>query len=291
MDIQIIHTYTQRNYYSTAAVRVIDSTLKCFLYMTFPVPINDDIKSSLQPLLNPVAVSKRFIFIPSIEHHLQLSAIEETDSAQDQLILPILITLITSQPETSTARQVAEVLKNSQNWSQYILQCESNPFKNQDLYRHQKHGSILPLFSMNSGRAGWGMENGIRVTLLCRETHFKPMVEFYSVLLQCSNPSKTEDYAIFSLMDTPTSILELALHKCSAKDVSERLLETIKLHFIIERLISLVIKLYRKFPDCELAEAGSSSCYGEWEVKDPLGNELVLHDKEKMDACKQHVEY
>ena len=259
--------------------------------MIFPVPINDEIKSSLQPLLSPVAVSKRFIFVPSIEHHLQLSAVEETDSAQDQLAPPILITLITSQPETSTARQVVEVLKNSQNWSQYVLQSESNPFKNQELYHHQNHGSVLPLFSLNSGRAGWGMENGIRVTLLCRETHFERMVEFYSLLLQCSNPSKTEDHAIFSLMDTPTSILELALHKCLAKDVSERLLETIKLHFIIEKLTSLVIKLYRKFPGCELTEAaGSSSCYGDLMVKDPLGNELVLHgDKEKMDACKQHI--
>jgi hypothetical protein len=258
--------------------------------MTFPVQINDEIKSSLQPLLNPVAVSKRFIFIPSIKHHLQLSAIEETDSAHDQLAPPILITLITSQPETSTARQVSEVLKDSQNWSQYVLQCDSNPFKNQDLYQHQKHGSVLPLFSMTSGRAGWGMENGIRVTLLCRETYFERMMEFYSLILQCSNPTKTEDYVIFSLMDTPTSVLELALHKCSAKGVSERLLETIKLHFIVEKLTSLAVKLCRKFPDCSLTEA-AGCCYGEWEVKDPLGNELVLHDKEQMEACKQHIEY
>ena len=94
---------------------MIDSSLKCFLHMTFPVGINDEIKSSLQPLLNPVAVSKRFIFVPSIEHHLQLSAIEETDSVQNQFLAPpILITLITSQPETSAARQVTEVLKNSE---------------------------------------------------------------------------------------------------------------------------------------------------------------------------------
>ena len=254
--------------------------------MTFPLQINDEIKSSLQPLLNPVTVSKRFIFVPSIEHHQQLSAIEETDSAHDQLAPPILITLITSQPETSTARQVAEVLKNSQNWSHYVLRCDSNPFKNQELFQHQKYGSFLPLFSLTAGSAGWGMENGIRVTLLCQ--NFECMVEFYSLLLQCSNPSKTEDYVIFSLMDSPTSIIELVLYNCSAKGISEHLLESIKLHFIVEKLMSLAINLYRKFPNCELTEAG---CYGEWKVKDPQGNELVLHDKELMEACKQRGEY
>ena len=249
--------------------------------MTFSVQINDEIKSSLQPLLNPIAISKRFIFVPSIEHHQKLSAIEETDSAHDQLAPPILITLITSQPETSAARQVAEVVKNSQNWSRYVLQCDPNPFKNQELFQHQKHGSFLPLFSLTAGSAGWGMENGIRVTLLCRE-NFERMVEFYGHLLQCSNPSKTEDYVIFSLMDTPTSIIELVLYNCSANGIADRLLDSIKLHFIVEKLTLLAIKLCRKFPDCELTEAG---CRGEWMVKDPLGNKLVLHDKEWMEAC------
>ena len=254
--------------------------------MTFPLQINDEIKSSLQPLLNPVAVSKRFIFVPSIEHHQQLSAIEETDSAHNQLLAPpIIITLITSQPETSTARQVAEVLKNSPSWSNYVLQCNTNPFKSQELFQHQKHGSFLPLFSLTAGSAGWGMENGIRVTLLCRE-NFERMVEFYGLLLQCSNPSRTEDHVIFSLMESPTSIVELALYNCSANGTSEHLLESIKLHFVTEKLTSLVVSLCQKFPDSELTEEG---CYGEWKVKDPLGNELVLHDKELMiiGACKQ----
>ena len=258
--------------------------------MTFPVGINDEIKSSLQPLLNPVAVSKRFIFIPSIEHHLQLSAIEETDSVQNQFLAPpILITLITSQPETSAARQVTEVLKNSQSWSQYVLQCNPNPFKNQELFQHQKHGSFLPLFSLTAGSAGWGMENGIRVTLLCQE-NFDRMVEFYGLLLHCSNPSKTKDYAIFSLMGTPTSIIELVLFNCSVKGISKCLLESIRLHFIVEKLTSIVIELCRKFPNCELAEAEAAVCChgGDWRVRDPLGNKLVLHDKEWME---EHAEY
>ena len=255
--------------------------------MSFPLHINDAIKSSLQPLLNPVAVSKRFIFIPSVEHHQQLSAIEETDSVDDQLAPPLVITLITSQPDTSTARKVTEVLKNSQNWSSCVLQCDQDPFKNQELFQHQKHGSFLPLFSLTAGSAGWGMENGIRVTLLCRK-NFDQMVEFYSLILQCSNPPKTEDYVIFSLMDSPTSIIELVLYNCSAKGVSDRLSESIKLHFVVEKLTSLAINLCRKFPDCELTEVGYN---GEWKAQDPLGNGLVLYDREWMELCKLHTQY
>ena len=125
------------------------------------------------------------------------------------------------------------------------------------------------------------MDDGTRVTLLCRE-NFERMVEFYSLVLQCSNPTKTEDHVIFSLMDSPTSIVELVLQKCLAQGVSERLPETIKLHFIVERLTSLVVHLCRKFPSCELREAGG--CYAEWKLKDPLGNELIIHDKDRMNA-------
>lgn len=249
--------------------------------MTFPLSISDDIKKSLQPLLSPVAVSKQFIFIPSIQHSQQLSAVEEADSAHDQLVPPILITLITSQPETSTARKVSDVLKSSQNWSSYVLQCDPNPFKNQDVFQHQKHSTFLPLLSLTSGSAGWSMEDGLRVTLLCREK-YNLMVDFYGLILCSTHPPKTDDYVIFSLMDSPTSLIELVLFNCPSESrVSSRLVESIKLHFIVEELTSLAVKLCLKFPDCEMTDLGYQ---GQWRVKDPLGNELILHSRDSMDA-------
>ena len=247
----------------------------------FPLAINDEIKSSLLPLLNPVDVTKRFIFIPSLQHHQQLAAIEATDSADDQPTPPILITLITSQPETSTARKITEAIKNSNEWLSYDFRCDPNPFKNQEVYHHKSHRSILPLFSLTAGSAGWGMENGIRVTLLCRE-NFDKMVEFYSLVLNSTHPPRSKDHVIFSLMDCPTSVVELVLQDCDALGVSPCLPSSIKLNIIVEKITTLAVKLSREFPSCEMREGESR---GTWCATDPLGNEILLHEREWMEVC------
>ena len=250
--------------------------------MSFPLSICEDIKVSLQPLLNTVEVAQKFIFIPSIEHHQQLSVVEATDSAHNQEAPPIVITLITSQPETSTARKISEVIKSSQDWKPYEFQCDSNPFKNQDVYQHTKVGGHLPLISVTAGSGGWSMDNGLRVTLLCREK-YDLMVEFYSLLLNTTHSPKAEDHTIFSLMESPTSVLELALQKCAASGVSPSVSGSIQLHFIVEKLTSVIVKLCRKFPACELMEEGCSS--GQWRVRDPVGNEVMLLDRGSMEVC------
>lgn len=225
-----------------------------------------------------MAIAKRFIFIPSVQ---LLSAINEGDSAHQQLAPPILISLITSQPETSTARKISEVIKNSDDWCAYEFLCDPNPFKNQEIFQHQKVRSLLPLVSLMAGSAGWGMENGIRLTLLCRE-NFNEMVEFYSLVLNSAHTTKTRDHIIFSLMDSPTSTLELVLQNCSCLGVSPCLPGSIKLHFIVDGITSLAMKLCRAFPDCHMTEASGSD---QWKVTDPLGNKIFLHDKEQIKAC------
>ena len=263
---------------SPSAVRVIDSSLKCFLRMVFPTSISEDIKTSLQPLLNTVAFSKKFIFVPTAQ---LLSSAEETDSAHDKLTPPMVITLITNQPETSTARKISEIIANTNNWSQYTFRCDPNPFKNQEVYQHNRHGRSLPLFSVTAGRAGWGMENGIRVTLLYHDKYDR-MVEFYSTILDSPHPPKTEDHVIYSLMDSPTSVVELVLQKCSPEGISPHLSDCIKLHFVVSNVTSLAIMLSKRFPECDMTDAGGR---GQWQVKDPLGSHVTLHDREWMEAC------
>lgn len=249
--------------------------------MAFPFSVREGIKSSLQPLFNTVDIAKRFIFIPSLEHHQQLAATEATDSAHSKEAPPIVITLITSQPETSTARKISEIISSSQNWAKYEFHCDPKPFKNQDVYQHKEYTSSLPLVAITAGSGGWGMDDGIRLTLLCREKYDK-MVEFYSTVLNAAHPPKAEDHTIFSLMDSPTSVVELALQKSTATGISPSLSESVQLHFIVEKLTALAVKLCLRFPDSELSDTGC--CKGQWRAKDPQGNVVYIHDKEVMET-------
>ena len=265
--LSIPHTLTH------AAVRVIDTSLKAVLLMSFPTSVSDQIKRALKPVLDPVAISRQFIFIPS-HLHQQLTTVEDIDSPH--LNPPsLLISIITSQIDDSTCRRVTQAFTNKEVWSNYDITIDPgkspNVYDRDTIYRHKTHGTILPLFSLAVGQAGAVMENSIRVTILCKE-NFTTMVGFYKTVLSC-DPVQSENHAVFSLMHQATSVLELVIYDTPTFKVQR--LEFVNFNFFVFNLVSLIVELCRKFPGCKVT-GGKGMC----QVMDPNGNKITVYDRD-----------
>lgn len=257
---------------------MIDANLKCTLEMVFPASCNEEIKDSLKPLLDTVAISRKFIFIPSLSHFKQLEAIEEADAPKSYP--SVFLSLITSQPHTSTARKVRA--GSAPNWEKLVLDIPVDPnhpppFQHDELYVHKKHSLILPVVSLTAGHAGAMMADGIRVTLLCG-ANYEAMAKFYGVLLG-TEPAKTTNYVIFQLMENPTSLLELCLYT-PPTSLAVGPLDLVTLHFFVHDMALLVARLIQQC-GCDIGDLGK----GVWHLKDPCGNRVTIHDKDMIAAA------
>ena len=207
-----------------------------------------------------------------------MSVVEETDSSEGSpKYASILLSLVTSQAHDSTGRKLAEALQ-SPIWAKCDLPVDASLLQSLQLgevYAHHKHAARLPLVSVTAGHAGQSMEDSIRVTLLCREK-YQAMIKFYSLVLM-STPVDSGQYVIFSLMAEPTSTLELCL--LDALSVATFRLELVTMQFLVSNMALLVARLLRDF-GCDVA--GLEDHSGGWEIRDPCGNKVKIHDKNKL---------
>ena len=210
-----------------------------------------------------------------------LSAVEDTDtSGPPPKCASVLLTLVTSQTHDSTARKLAEALETPV-WVKHELPIDAGPLlpmRLGDVYVHRKHAALLPMVSLTAGQAGQTMGDSIRITLLCADK-YQAMIKFYSLVLM-SSPVVSRKYVIFSLMDEPTSTLELCL--LDAPSVSTFRLEPVTLQFLVTNMTLLAARLVRDF-GCDVA--GLEDCRGGWGICDPCGNKVTIHDKDRLSSA------
>lgn len=257
-------------YVLSTAARVIGTDLKCVMEALFPPPIREALRPILMPLLEPISISRQFIFLPFAP---PVQPLEETDYEKKHSAM--IITLF-AEVQSSVEQSIAKCLKTPE-WEicDIPLQLSSpESFAHSVTYSHKKYSSLLPLFSLKPVHGGKVMGGSIRLTLLCGNK-FKAMVMFYSLVLD-AKPLDGGNYVIFSLMFSASSVLELCLYDSPL--VPTHPLETFCLHFFASNMTVLVATLVRDF-GCDIGGLGSGRV---WRLNDPCGNSITIHDRERL---------
>lgn len=151
-------------------------------------------------------------------HIQELSAVEGTDSTSQYP--PLLISLITSQSQSSTERKISEALLSPN--SSIVI---SETFHAWQIFTYKELSTLLPLVGLTIGQVGKAIEHGIRSTLFCAKT-YPLIVKFYNLVLE-ADPVNIKNYVIFLLTTEPTSILELCIY--DAPSISTHIFRCISL--------------------------------------------------------------
>lgn len=264
-----------------AAVRIIDPNLKASVELAFPPSLAPHVRTLLTPLFSSISVTSEFIFIPSFPP----SHLEQEDTAAvekgDTILPSVVLSLITHLPHTTAAESIQEVL-NSPDWQRLHLEDSTgNPFKSTELFYHKEHRTVLPLFSLTSAQLGSSLEESLQLTLVCGTPQvYTDTVKFYKKVLDEPDPASQKNYVRFSLKRSPTSNLSLCIYMSQSFPINS--LSTFSLHCYVTNLVSVVIELVKEF-GCGFQEVAE----GVWLTRDPAGNCLELHDKNRMTHAYQ----
>ena len=250
---------------------MIDSSLKMSVEVSFPIEYAALLRQQLSSLFAPIPIAQQFVFLPTLtpfyQNHLDDSPVGSIPST--------IISFVTSSHMNYSYREISKIFElttwvsmveigsvsiTTQNWGKW--------------YQHHEYNYLLPVMSLVSIPAHIGLEDGIRVTVLC-VTHYESTVSFYKTIL--TNPVQTDSHTIFSLMTNPTSNLELYVY--NTPTLKTYTLPSLTLHFYVSDMVAMAIKLTTV---CSSVLENISD--GKWLTQDPQGNKVILHDKERITA-------